>query len=354
MEFWRRVHWFLTSRCNENCRFCFKPEFEYTPSKNEVALAKILRDNGVRKVIFTGGEPLLSGSLEAALEILDNTGIDISIHTNATLLNPKKIDSLAARVDEMAIPLDSVDRATQKYLRDSDCLPQIKRVLKQLQDTDVRIGIHTVATSLNVNHMPQIYDFLCTGRFDYWRVYEFNPELVCDRTQNTARFKEIKRLCGKGATASDGGVNCLFADFLLADEQIARHRDRRVQFVGISDYDRAPYFFLDSNGAVYLATWFSQARKPVGNLLSEGFRRVRDKAVKEYSKGPLFDEEAFIETEQAQPLLVRAAWEGNYFTEELEGVAPRYCPKFRHLSRLYLARIKRQRKAPKNAKLTFY
>jgi len=132
---------------------------------------------------------------------------------------------------------------------------------------------------------------------------------------------------------------------------MSRYKDKRVQFVGVSDYNRAPYFFLDSNGEVYLATWFSQARKPIGNLLTEGFRKVKNRAIGEYSKGPLYDEEAFIETEQCQPLWARAAWEGNFFSEELEDLNPKYYDKFRHLSDLYLTRIKKQGKAPINAEL---
>ncbi|MDP2926123.1 MAG: radical SAM protein [Nanoarchaeota archaeon] len=351
MEFWKRVHWFFTSQCNERCRFCFKPDFDRNPSENAVTLAGLLVDNYVKEVIITGGEPLLSKSLDGCLEILHDNGIDTSIHTNATFLSPARIKDLTLLVDDIAIPLDSVDRATQEYLRKRDYLPQIKRVLRQLQDTNVRIGIHTVATAININHIPRIYDFLSKGRFDYWRIYEFNPNLVFDRFKSIARFKEVEKLRGAKATNSDGGVNCLFADFLLMEEKMFRYKDKRVQLVGINDYNRVPYFFLDSKGEVYLATWFAQARKPIGNLLTDGFRKVRNRAIKEYSKGPLYDEEAFIETEQDQPLWVRAAWEGNCFSEELEDVNPEYYNKFRHLSKLYLDRIKRQGKAPRNAEL---
>ena len=351
MEFWRRVHWFYTSQCNERCGFCCKPNLNCNPSKNAVNLAELLVDNGVKEVIFTGGEPLLSSSLEASLKILYDKGVNTSIHTNATLLNPKRMRGLVTLADEIAIPIDSTDRETQKCLRNTDCLPQIKKVFRQLQDTDIKIGIHTVATAVNINHTPEIYNFLCKGRFDYWRIYEFNPELVSDRFESVARFKEVEKLIGKGATASDGGVNCSFADFLLMEEQMSKHRDKRVQFVGVNDYNRAPYFFLDSKGEVYLATWFSQYRKPIGNLLTEGFKKIKDKAVKKYSEGPLYDEEDFIETEQNQSLWARAAWEGNYFSEELEDVSPKYCGRFRHLSRLYLNRIIRQGKAPRSAEL---
>lgn len=346
MQFWKRVHWFVTSDCNQKCRFCFKPNFKCDSSLERVqAITESLVENKVNEVIFTGGEPLLLEGLNVSLETLMNAGIDTSIHTNATLLTSSKIKHLTNLVNEIAIPIDSIDRRTQKYLRRSDCLPKIKKVFNQLQDQRVRIGIHTVATSLNINHLPKIYDFLNKKKFDYWRIYEINTDLIADGIKDITKFKEVRKLNGRTATTSDGGVNCLFANFLLIEERMSKYRDKRIQFVGVSDYDKAPYFFLDAVGNVYFCNWFLQSkRKYTGNILKEDFKTVRDKAIQADAQGPLFDEEAFINTEQDQPLWVRAAWQGNYFQEELENVSSKYQEKFIHLSQLYLSRLKKQKK----------
>ncbi len=359
MKFWERVHWFFTSKCNQQCRFCFKPDFDSSSSESQLILSRLLADNHIKEVIFTGGEPLLSNSLEASLEILSKAGIYTSIHTNANLLNPKRLSDLVALTDDIAIPLDSTDREVQAYLRKSDCLPQIENVLSQLQAYDIKIGIHTVATSVNISHVPQIYESINKGRFDYWRIYEFNPEIVSDKFNSAARFREVQKLSKRSLTGrnidySDGGVNCLFADFLLMEETMSKHKDKRIQFVGISDYDRTPYFFLDSKGDVYLAVWFSQGIKPIGNLLLEGYKKVKGKAIKEYAEGPLYDEDAYIETIEDQPLWVRTVWEGNYHNKELDDVKPRYHKKFEHLSELCLNRMKKQGKVPKDTELTHF
>ena len=200
--------------------------------------------------------------------------------------------------------------------------------------------------------MPSIYDFLKKARFNYWRVYEYNPELVGDRLKSIERFREVQSLQGESATDSDGGVNCLFADFLLTEERILNHQDERVQFVGVKDYNREPYFFLDTGGNVHFCTWFLQGRRNyLGNILKQGFKAVKKRAIKAHSEGPLYDEEAFIDTENDSPLWARVSWEGNCFLEELEEVDPKYHEKFRHLSRLYLERLKKSGKAPKTAEL---
>lgn len=335
--------------------FCFKPSFDGDPSSTGIRLADLLVRNKVKEVIFTGGEPLLSTSLEPTLEVLNKSGIDASVHTNAMLLNPSRLENLANLVDEIAVPIDSLDAETQGYLRGGNHLPQVKKVFEQLQDKDVRIGVHTVATALNINHIPEVYDFLSKGRFDYWRIYEFNFYLVSDMFASVKRFLETKKLRGKPATEYDGGVNCFFAEFLLMEEKLSKYNDSRVQFVGVRDYDRNPYFFLNSGGDVHLCTYFLQGRrKYVGNVLREGFKQVKDRAVRQYSQGPLLDEDAFVETENDNPLWARVAWQGNYYSEELKDIKPRYYIKFNHLSGLYLARIKKQGQAPKSAELDAY
>ncbi len=354
MGFWRTAHWFTTSKCNQNCVYCFKPNFNYEDSKEVVQeLAEQLIENKFERVVFTGGEPLLLKNLETALKVLKNGGIDTSIHTNATLLTPRKTRDLAGLVDEIAIPIDSLDRQTQEYLRQEDCLPKVKQVLRQLQNLDVRIGIHTVATSLNIKEIPKIYKFLSKKRFDYWKVYEINADLVSDRFEDVERFREIEKLRGEMPTEEDGGINCLFANFLLTEEKITKNGDEGVKFVGVTDYDREPYFFLDTGGNVYFCNWFLQGqRKYMGNVLKEGFRQVKLKAIRADREGPLLSEEAFIEAKNSLPLWARAAWEGNYFWEEIEAVLPGNWGKFCHLSELYLERLKKQEGAPEDAVLT--
>lgn len=353
MEFWQRIHWFATSDCNEKCRFCFKPEFKFKDSPERMRfLATTLIDNNVEEVIFTGGDPLLLKSLYLGLEILNEAGVDISIHTNATLLTENKLEDLENLVDEIAIPIDSLDRKKQKYLRRTDCLSKEKKVFKQLQNKKVRIGIHTVATGLNIKDIPKIYDYLNIGRFDYWKIYEYNPDLAVNRFSSVKRFKELERLRGKIATISNGGVNGLYADFLLMEEQMSKHNDKRIQFVGVKDYNRDPYFFLDTKGDVHFCTWFLQGkRKYLGNILKDGFKIVKKRIIQADAQGPLFDESSFIDTENDSPLWVRYAWEGNYFSEEIEEMDLRYHEKFNYLSRLYLDRLKRQGKIPETVEL---
>jgi len=93
MAFWKTVHWFVTSKCNENCKFCFRPRFAEEKGSAQ-SLAEKLADSPIKQVVFTGGEPLLLRKLEDCLKILVGAGIDTSIHANGNLLTPEKAESL--------------------------------------------------------------------------------------------------------------------------------------------------------------------------------------------------------------------------------------------------------------------
>jgi len=353
-DFWKTVHWFATSKCNEQCVYCFKPEFEHTDTeKNTSQVAKTLVASGVEKVVFTGGEPLLLKSLDTGLEVLKGGGIDISIHTNSTLLTPKRTQSLAGIANEIAIPLDSLDRQTQANLRKTDCLPAFYKAFERLQEKEIRIGIHTVATSANIQHIPQIHEFLKGKKFNYWKVYEFNADLARQRATTVEEYQKIQILENPPATTEDGGVNCLFADFLLEEEKLTS-QDPRIKFVGVRDYNRDPYFFLTTTGDVYYCNWFLQGkRKGIGNIVTEDFETVKKRIIEADEQDPLFDEDSFVDAENDLPLWARAAWQGNYFPEELKDVEQDYHERFIHLSQLYLQRLIKQEAAPADAEVCF-
>ena len=70
-------------------------------------------------------------------------------------------------------------------------------------------------------------------------------------------------------------------------------------------------------------------------MFNEGFGKVKEKAIDADAQGPLFDERAFVDTQNDFPLWARSAWEGNYFLEELEADDSRNVEKFNHRSELY-------------------
>lgn len=332
------VHWFLTSECNDSCDYCFKPEFagRCDDSRGNLSrLANILVDGGVKKVTIGGGEPMLVDYVYGVLGILKDGGIRISLHTNGLLLNEKRIGRLSSLVGDIALPIDSMDSGVRSMLGRRGDINDTLETAKRIVGRGIPLGVHTVATDINVSGIPKVYEFLEGNDFDYWRIYEFNDVMVDVSPSDVERYSKMVRLEGD-ASAEAGHTDCLFARFLLMEEEMAKYGDDRVRFIGKRD-NRNPYVFLDNFGNVRYCAHFSMNRTVVGNVFNGGFGEAKKGLEAAFVEGVLFDEPGFIEEEAGFPLWVRA-YLGNYFSEELEAVSSKYAELFCHLQDLYVQR----------------
>ncbi len=110
-------------RCNLTCEHCSARCLDL-PSKPSMTLDhyRALADEAERlrffNIQFTGGEPLIRKDLEEIISIFHPRRNLITISTNATLLNGKRLRSLKkAGVDILSVSLDSRDEAVHDSFR---------------------------------------------------------------------------------------------------------------------------------------------------------------------------------------------------------------------------------------------
>ncbi len=112
----------VTDRCNFRCRYCmpkeiFNRDYEFLArdlllSFEEIGrIVTVFADLGVNKIRITGGEPLLRRNLEDLIgSIKGIEGIeDVTLTTNASLLERKAGSLVAAGLDRVTVSLDSLD-----------------------------------------------------------------------------------------------------------------------------------------------------------------------------------------------------------------------------------------------------
>ena len=339
------VHWYIGSNCNLDCSFCFKPlELPRGLPKQLEELARNLLDNDVKKVTLTGGEPLLVKGLEKTLAVLKSKDVYVSLHTNGILLDDNKISGLSGLVDDIALPLDSLNRKAQAELRGEGFIPVVDnfgRIAERIKNQNIKLGVHTVFTALNRRQIPGLYKFLDNVGFDYWRIYEYNSELVANHAQKKGLDEPFQRSQREAEHFYEkGSIDCLLAYFLLEEEKMKKLSDARVQFVAKRD-TTLPYAFLDNSGNIRYYMRFSSRERPVlGNILTEGFG-VIEKRLKEV------DEKAFEYDDKAQEdwiafLMDQPIWarlyNGNFDFEETEIIKPRYLNRVLELERLFRRR----------------
>ncbi|MDO4718896.1 MAG: GTP 3',8-cyclase MoaA [Propionibacteriaceae bacterium] len=128
----------LTDRCNLRCSYCMPAEgVEWLPRKTMLSDDEVIRlisigvrDLGINKVRFTGGEPLLRPGLVAIVRAAaslrqESPGLELSLTTNGVGLDLKAHALAEAGLDRVNISLDSLDRARYASLARRDRLADV-------------------------------------------------------------------------------------------------------------------------------------------------------------------------------------------------------------------------------------
>ncbi|MBT8270193.1 MAG: GTP 3',8-cyclase MoaA [Flavobacteriaceae bacterium] len=105
----------LTELCNLRCTYCMPAEGIQLSPKSTImnyeevyTIAKTFVDHGVTKIRLTGGEPLVRRDVEQVIEKLASLDVELSITTNAVIVN-RYIDCLKSNgVKKINVSLDTL------------------------------------------------------------------------------------------------------------------------------------------------------------------------------------------------------------------------------------------------------
>lgn len=144
----------VTRKCNLNCIYCHEEgelhsAHPYEISVPEIAkIARLCYHEGVTKVKFSGGEPLLRKDIREVIEALPPFE-DISMTTNGQLLGERIGD--VAGLDRVNVSLDTLNAATYKKLTGG----KIENVLRGI---DAALEANLTPVKINMVVMDGIND----------------------------------------------------------------------------------------------------------------------------------------------------------------------------------------------------
>jgi len=126
----------LIERCNLRCSYCMPEEgVELSPKSHLMTyeeiydIANTFVKHGVTKIRLTGGEPLIRKDIPIILEKLASLPVELSITSNAVIID-KFIDVLKANgVNKINVSLDSLDSEKFKHITRRD---QFKKVYNNI------------------------------------------------------------------------------------------------------------------------------------------------------------------------------------------------------------------------------
>lgn len=185
----------VTDKCNLRCFYCLPKGFKsFETLENWLNFDEIERvltvfgKLGVKRVRLTGGEPLVRKKLaELSHRISTVDGIhDLSLSTNATLLEAQAEDLFAAGIRRINVSLDTLDEARFSNITGGGKLQSVLRGLKKASE----VGFDPI--KINMVAMKD------TRLDDYERVLEY-----CMRYNFTLRFIETMPMGSAGRNGSE-------------------------------------------------------------------------------------------------------------------------------------------------------
>lgn len=141
----------VTSACNLRCTYCLKDEtgdsleIQQLDLHDTATLIGILAGMGIRKIRFTGGEPLLyPGITELVRKAKATPGIEtVRLTTNGVLLEKYLQPLIEAGLDGINLSLDTLDPGKFRTITRRDRFTNVRNALDKLLETS--------ALSLKIN-----------------------------------------------------------------------------------------------------------------------------------------------------------------------------------------------------------
>jgi len=169
----------VTESCNLDCLFCSVKDRGYGVSHSLEESKEFLDDcirDGYKKVMITGGEPLLYPELVGIVKYASGLGFeDVTIQTNGTLIGAGEASDLkAAGVTQVIFSIHShLPSVVDTMMVGKGVLEKQLRGLDSVYGAGIETFITTVITTKNYRMLPEFFRFI-TRRAPYVEHYTLN------------------------------------------------------------------------------------------------------------------------------------------------------------------------------------
>ncbi|MCX6554596.1 MAG: radical SAM protein [Candidatus Aminicenantes bacterium] len=154
----------LTYRCNVNCSHCYNQRRESTELSTDdwKKILKILWDNGIPHVDFTGGEPTLREDLLELVAYAEDLGFITGLLTNGVRLADESFVARlkAAGLDYVQITLESQHKEIHNRMVESDAFAKTVQGIKNVVAHSIHVITNSTLIAANRDHIDGLIPFL--------------------------------------------------------------------------------------------------------------------------------------------------------------------------------------------------
>ena len=169
------VCWNITSRCNENCQFCYRImcSKENTYEQNNTILDVLVKLK-IDRITWTGGECLLYPHLFDLMKKAHYNNIKNNIITNGRALTYNIIDEIEEYTDYITFSLDALDDNVNNCLgRGIEHGKHIIELLDYLKNKNIKIKLNSIVTKKNINNIKEVASIVNNYKIQRWKLFKF-------------------------------------------------------------------------------------------------------------------------------------------------------------------------------------
>jgi MoaA/NifB/PqqE/SkfB family radical SAM enzyme len=171
------VDWWVTSRCNLACDFCYGPVPGHDPVERRDEILQALAASPARAVTFCGGEPLLIRKIGNYATDLKQLGKHTVLNTNGQLLRRRLDQGLTLSGFSMVgISLDGPTPDVHRAMRGQNAdLDEVLWAAQRVsRERDVSLKLATVVSDVNREALPALARVVHDLHPDVWRLYQYS------------------------------------------------------------------------------------------------------------------------------------------------------------------------------------
>ena len=149
----------ITARCSQACPYCWGPRRFRNPIDTETArqILKRMRDLGIRRVVFTGGDPLQRADAPDLIRFAKELGLETALSTTGDFVTPEILERLSPYLDLISLPLDGSTDEINARTKHPGHFHSFIRSLQWLRShPTIDVKVCTPVTRHNLHDVPAI------------------------------------------------------------------------------------------------------------------------------------------------------------------------------------------------------
>lgn len=205
------VDFHITARCSQACPYCWGPRRfrHHVDAESAQRIITRIKELGVRRIVFTGGDPLQHPEAVKLIKYAKGTGLETALSTTGDFVTLDTLKGLAPFLDLISLPLDGSSEeinAKTKHPGHFAAIMQSLAWLRFFPGIDVKVC--TPVTRHNLSDIPAIaqlveaYSHTTQARV-FYNVFQAFPRAMFSvkwekLVVTDEEFASLSRLIGTG------------------------------------------------------------------------------------------------------------------------------------------------------------